>query len=82
MVFIGFTNGASRHTQNITFVSWVICSPMGQLVTSGGTCLRLTTNNVVEYSVVIKLLIDSISHGIQYLEVHLESQLAVSQLDA
>jgi len=36
---------------------------------------------VAEYSIVIKLLRDAISHGIQSLEVHLYSQLVVSQLN-
>ena len=41
-----------------------------------------TTNiNVVEYSVVIELLWDVISHGITCLEVRLESQLVVSHLN-
>jgi ribonuclease HI len=71
MVFIGFSDGASHHTGNISSATWVIYSPMGQLVTSGGPCLGPMTNNVAEYSIVIKLLRDVISHGIQSLEVHL-----------
>ena len=46
---------------------------------SWGVCLRPSSNNVVEYSVVIELLHDAISHGIQSLKVHLDSQLVVSQ---
>jgi hypothetical protein len=34
-------------------------------------------NNVDEYSVVIELLHVTISHGVQYLEVRLDSQLVV-----
>jgi hypothetical protein len=30
-------------------------------------------NNVVEYSTIIELLRDAISHGVQYLEVFLDS---------
>ena len=37
--------------------------------------------NVVEYSVVIELLRDAISHGVLSLEVRLDLQLAVSQLN-
>jgi hypothetical protein len=78
-VFLGFSNGANQHTWNIDFVSWVIYSPVGQLVTLGGTFLGPSTINVVKYSVVIKLLHDVIAHGIQSLEVYFDAQLVVSQ---
>jgi hypothetical protein len=42
-------------------------------VSSGGVCLGPSMNNVVEYSVVIELLRNSISHGVRSLEVHLDS---------
>ena len=71
--FIGFTNGASRHTQHSAFAAWVIYTPTGQILSSGGVCLRSYSNNVVEYSVVIELLRDAISHGVLSLEVHLDS---------
>jgi ribonuclease HI len=38
-------------------------------------------NNVAEYSVVIELLHDVVSHGIHSLEVHLDYQLVVCQLN-
>jgi ribonuclease HI len=73
-VFLGFTDGASHHTRNMASTTWVIYSPEGQLVSSGGVCLGPSTNNVVEYSIIIELLHDdAISHGVQYLEVHLDS---------
>ena len=76
--FIGFTDGASCHTCNLASTAWVIYSPSGQLVASGGAFLGPATNNVVEYSVVIELLWDALSHGITQLEVILDSQLVVS----
>ena len=71
--FIGFTDGASRHTCNMASATWVIYAPTRQLVSSGGTCLGSATDNVVKYSVVIKILWDVISHGITCLEVNLDS---------
>ena len=62
--FVGFADGASRHTCNLALVAWVIYSPSGQLVASGGACLGPATNNVAEYGVVIELLWDALSHGI------------------
>ena len=61
--------------------AWVIYTPTGQVLSSGGVCLRPSSNNVVEYSVVIELLRDAISHGVLSLEVRLDSQLVVSQLN-
>ena len=77
-IYIGFTNGASYHTQNSASAAWVIYTPMGQVLSSRGVCLRPSSNNVVEYSVVIELLRDAISHGVLSLEVRLDSQLVVS----
>ena len=54
---------------------------MGHVLSSGGVCLRPSSNNVAEYSAVIELLRDSISHGVLSLEVRLDSELVVSQLN-
>ena len=62
--FVGFVDGASRHTCNLASAAWVIYLPFGQLVASGGTCLGPATNNVDEYKAVIELLWDSLSCGI------------------
>ena len=76
--FVGFTDGVSRHTCNLASSAWVIYSPSGQLVASGGAFLGPTTNNVAEYRDVIDLLWDALSHGITQLEVRFYSQLVVS----
>ena len=72
-IYIGFVDGASRHTQNSALASWVIYIPTGQVLSLGGVCLRPSSNNVVEYSVVIELLHDAISDGVLSLEVRLDS---------
>jgi ribonuclease HI len=72
-VYIGFTDGASRHTWNLVSAAWVVYSPEGLLVSSSGVCLGPSTNNVAEYSAVIELLRDAISHGILSLKVFLDS---------
>jgi len=63
-VYIGFTYSASHHTQNLSSTAWVVYSPEGQLVSSGGICLGPLMNNVAEYSIVIEILCNDISHGI------------------
>ena len=54
---------------------------MGQVLSSGGVCLRPSSNNVVKYSVVIELLRNAIVHGVLSLEVRIDSELVVSQLN-
>jgi ribonuclease HI len=80
-VYLGFVDGASHHMWNMASVAWVIYSPEGQLVSSGGVRLEPSMNNVAEYSVIIELLRDAISHGVRSLEVLLDSQLVVCQLN-
>ena len=77
-IYIGFANGARHHTQHSTSTAWVIYTPMGQVLSSGGVCLQPYSNNVSEYSVVIEFLRDAILHGILSLEVHLDLELLVS----
>ena len=72
-VYIGFANGAIHHNQNSASAAWVIYAPMGQVLSSGSVCLQPSLNNVAEYSAVIELLRDVISHGILSLEVCLDS---------
>ena len=79
-IYIGFTDGASHHTQNSASTASVIYTPTGQVLSSGGIFLRPSLNNVAEYSVIIELLHDAISHSVLYLEVRLDSQLVVLQL--
>ena len=80
-MYVGYADGASCHTCNLASAAWVIYSPTGQLVAAGGACLGPASNNVAEYRAVIELLWDALSRGITQLEVHLDSQLVVSQLN-
>ena len=76
--FVGFPDGANRHTCNLASAAWVIYSPSRQLVALGGTCLGPASNNVAEYRAVIELLWDALSRGITKLEVQVDSQMVVS----
>jgi ribonuclease HI len=80
-VFVGYADGSSRHSQRLASATWVIFTPQGQLLSSGGICLGNNTNNVTEYSAVIELLCDALSLGISHLRVYLDAQLVVSQLN-
>jgi ribonuclease HI len=80
-VYLGFADGASHHTHNLFSSTWVVYSLKGLLVSLGGVLLGPSMNNVVEYSTIIELLHNAISHGIRSLEVCLDSQLVVRQLN-
>jgi ribonuclease HI len=67
--YIGFTDGASRSTQNLASTAWAIYAPMNELNSLQGVCLGRATNNIAEYSAVIELLTDVISLGIRQLVV-------------
>ena len=58
--YIGFGDGASHSTQNLTFVALIIYVPTDELVSIHGICLGQTTNNIAEYSTVIELLFGAI----------------------
>jgi ribonuclease HI len=72
-----FTDGTSHSTQNLASTAWEIYAPTNKLISLHGVCLDRATNNIIEYSAVIKLLIDSISLGIRCLVIRLDSQLVV-----
>ena len=44
--YFDFSDGASHYTWNLSSRAWVIYSPIGALVSSGGTYLGPSTNNL------------------------------------
>jgi hypothetical protein len=78
LIYLGSKDGVSHHMRNMVFIAWVIYSPKGQLVSLGNIHSDPSMNNVDEYIIIIDLLCETISHGVQSLEVHLDSQLVVS----
>ena len=79
--FVGFADGASCSTRNLSSAAWVIYDPAGELVNLQGVCLGPATNNIVEYSAMLELLTEAVDLGIRELLVYLDSQLVVSQLN-
>ena len=79
--YIGFADGASRWSPNLTSVAWVIYSPLHELIHIDGICIGSATNNQVEYDGINGLLVAALQLGIFHLDVFLDSQLLVSQLN-
>ena len=65
----------------ISFASWVIYSPIDELVSMHGVSLGQMTNNIAEYRAVIELLSKSVSFGIRSLIIRLDSELIALQLN-
>ena len=74
-------DGASFHTLNLASAAWLLYSQSHDLVSSRGFFLGPTTNNIVEYHVVIGLLTEASSCDDDYMVVFLDSKLVVSHLN-
>jgi ribonuclease HI len=70
--YIGFVDGASRSTQDLTSVAWEIYAPTNELNSVHDVYLSRATKNIIEYSAVIELLIDTISLGIHHIVVRID----------
>ena len=78
--FVGYVDGASRSTHNLSSATWAIFTLNGELVSFQGFCIGRSTKNIPKYSALIKLLSDAISFGINLIIISLDSQLVVLQL--
>ena len=78
--FVGYPNGASFSTQNLSSVARAIFNLNDELVSFQGICIGRLTNNIAEYNALMRLLSDSISFGINRIIIRLDSQLVVLQL--
>jgi ribonuclease HI len=72
---IGYADGASRWTQNLTSAAWALYTPSHEMLHSSVICLGSATK--AEYTTVIGLLADAQHHRIRHLSVFLDSQLVV-----
>ena len=79
--FVGFADGAHRYTLNLALAAWVLYSPTSELVSLGGILLGPSTNNLVEYQAMIRLLTKSLSNDVGEIRVYLYSELVVHHLN-
>jgi ribonuclease HI len=77
---IGYTDRASRWTQNLTSTAWALYSPSHDLLHTSGICLGSATNNQAEYTAIIGLLVEANHCHIHHLSILLYSQLVVLHL--
>ena len=81
VAFYGFAEGSFRHTLNLASAAWGLYSLAEDLVSSGAVCIGPSTNNIIEYEVVIGLLNEVASQDVRDLVVLMESQLVVHHLN-
>ena len=67
--YIGFADGISRSTQNLTSVAWEIYAPIDELISLHSVCLHRATNDIAEYNPIIEFLTNVVSLGIHNLIV-------------
>ena len=79
--YIGFADGASRWSPNLSLAAWVIYSLLHELIHIDLICMGIVTNNQDEYGGVNDILAAALQLGIFHLNVFLYSQLLVSQLN-
>ena len=78
--FVGYVDGASHSTHNLSCTMWAIFALNSELVRFQGIRISRSTKNIAEYSTLIELLSDAISFGINRIIIRLDSQLVVLQL--
>jgi len=55
--YVGYANGASRSTQNLSSANWAIYGPNGELVSLQGIYIIHSTNKIAKYNAVIELML-------------------------
>jgi ribonuclease HI len=79
-IAIIYTDGGSRGNPGPAGIGAVITHD-GKAVASISEFLGVTTNNVAEYTALIRALEKSLEHGIQKVEVRTDSELMVRQMN-
>jgi ribonuclease HI len=75
------TDGASRGNPGPASIGVVITDPQGRVLLELGEALPPTTNNVAEYTAVIRALERATAMGARRVQVRMDSQLVVRQLN-
>ena len=78
--YVGYFDGTSRSTHNLSSAAWVIYDLNVEVVILQGIRIDLSTNNIDEYIALIELLSNVISHGICHIFNIIDSQLIVLQM--
>lgn len=75
-----YTDGGSRGNPGAAAIGLVIKTESGELLYSHGSYIGITTNNVAEYSALIKALEEAFNLGATNVKIHMDSELIVKQM--
>lgn len=75
-----YTDGASRNNPGEASIGVVIKNERGETIETLSEYLGIATNNVAEYTALIRALEEAKKHRAQQIDFYLDSQLAVRQM--
>lgn len=75
------TDGGARGNPGPAGAGFVLESPAGEVVRSGGRFLGVATNNVAEYEALVWGMRTALAHGVRSLKVCADSELVVRQMN-
>jgi ribonuclease HI len=78
--FVLRTDGGARGNPGPAGIGFVLVSPDGEIVRSGGRFIGVATNNVAEYEALIWGLETALDQGVSRLAVRADSELIVKQV--
>ncbi len=74
------TDGGSRGNPGAAAIGLVIKNESGELIYSHGSYIGETTNNVAEYSALVKALEEAANLGATEVKIQMDSELIVKQM--
>ena len=78
-----YTDGAAGPTNPGPAASaWIIMDPTsGEVLVEDAAYIGRRTNNVAEYTAIIRAMVDCLEHGLSKVRVHSDSQLCINQIN-
>jgi len=80
-LYISYVDSVSHFSGNLSLEAWAIFTTFHTLAHANNVCIGSSTNNQAEYDAVIGLIVNSLSHRILHLHVHLDSLLLIMPLN-
>lgn len=76
-----YVDGASRGNPGVAGIGVLILNPEGEVMKEIGDPLGITTNNIAEYSAMLRALEEARALGCDRLEVYTDSELMAHQIN-
>lgn len=76
-----FTDGASKGNPGPAGAGWILVNDLDSVPLKDSKYLGEATNNEAEYQALILGLKNALSHGVQAIRIHMDSELLVRQIN-